>query len=147
VSARRPPAAPLAPALALALALAAGGARAPADGQPPAAGVPDGITARCPAEYGAAWDSVARGVRCRRVVRSWVVTACPDRDFATYVPRPGRDVCEPTPLPGVGLPPGPRRSRPSACASSGYTIVTDRTGPRDRCERTTVQWADTLRPR
>jgi hypothetical protein len=101
---------------------------------------------RCPAEYGAVYDSTARAVRCRRATLSWVVTACPDRDFATYVPRPGRDVCEPTPLPGVGAPPGPRLWRPIACASPGYTVVNDRTGVRDRCERVGEEWTDPRRP-
>ena len=82
------------------------------------------------------FDASTKVLRCRRDVASWVVTSCPDREFATYLARPGADGCGPTEIPGVGVPPGAPGPRPVACASPGYTVVTDRTGPRDRCERT-----------
>ena len=90
---------------------------------------------QCPADFESLYDPTTKVLRCRRDIVRWVVTSCADKAFATYVARPGADSCNPTEIPGVGAPPGSSGSRPVACASSGYTIVVDRTGARDRCER------------
>ena len=97
-----------------------------------AALTPQGTTSpskgvRCPAEFVAVWDAGTKVLRCRKDVVSWVVTACADKTFATYVVRAGEDACGPTEIPGVG--------KPVSCAASGYELMTDRTGERDRCER------------
>ncbi|HEX6574432.1 MAG TPA: hypothetical protein VF042_05625 [Gemmatimonadaceae bacterium] len=104
-------------------------AQAPTQEKSPARGV------RCPDEYRAVWDAEAKVLRCRREVVSWVVTTCSDKDFATYDVRRGADACGPTEIPGVGKPPGARGIKPVSCATSGYSLVNDRTGLRDRCER------------
>lgn len=90
---------------------------------------------QCPAGFETLFDAVAKVLRCRREVVTWVVTGCPEKGFAAYVAKPGADSCQPTEIPGVGAPPGSTGSRAVACASPGYTVVVDRTGPRDRCER------------
>ena len=116
---------------------AQGPARAPA---PSAPATPASDAAargvRCPQDFETVFDASTKVLRCRRDVVSWVVTSCPERGFATYLAKPGADGCGPTEIPGVGVPPGSSGSRPVACASQGYTVVADRTGPRDRCERT-----------
>ena len=90
---------------------------------------------QCPADHESAFDAAGKVLRCRRDVVSWVVTSCQDKDFATYAAKPGPDACGRTEIPGVGTPPGATGSRPVSCAAPGYTVVVDRTGPRDRCER------------
>jgi hypothetical protein len=90
---------------------------------------------RCPATYEALYDAAAKILRCRRDTVSWVVTSCAHKEFSTYQAKAGADSCRPTEIPGVGTPPGATGSRPVVCASSGYALVQDRTGPRDRCER------------
>lgn len=90
---------------------------------------------RCPAEYEALFDASSKVLRCRRDVVSWVVTSCGERSFSTYVAKAGADSCAPTEIPGVGSPPGATGSRPVVCVSAGYSVVVDRTGLRDRCER------------
>jgi len=89
----------------------------------------------CPNEFEARFDAVNKVLRCRRETVAWAVTSCPDKDFATYTAKPGPDSCGRTEIPGVGTPPGATTSRPVTCASTGYAIVQDRTGHRDRCER------------
>jgi hypothetical protein len=89
----------------------------------------------CPNEFEALFDAANKVLRCRREIVAWVVTSCPDKDFATYAAKLGPDSCGPTEIPGVGTPPGATTSRPVICASPGYAIVQDRTGQRDRCER------------
>jgi hypothetical protein len=91
---------------------------------------------RCPAEFVAIWDVISKVLRCRREVVSWVVTTCSDKAFATYIVKPGPDSCGPTEIPGVGTPPGMKGTKPVACAASGYLLMSDRTGARDRCEKT-----------
>jgi hypothetical protein len=105
-------------------------AQAPAPARSPAQWV------RCPGDFTAIWDGTAKVLRCRREVVSWVVTACVDKAFATYLARQGADACAPTEIPGVGTPPGIRGSKPVTCAASGYELMKDRTGERDRCEKT-----------
>lgn len=95
---------------------------------------------KCPDGFVAVFDSAAKVLRCRRDVVRWVVTACSDKSFGTYVVRPGADTCGPTEIPGVGIPPGAKGSRPIECAAHGYRLLTDRTGQRDRCERTETQF-------
>jgi hypothetical protein len=104
-----------------------------AQAPPPAKSASQGV--RCPSDFKPMWDSTAKVLRCRRDVVSWVVTTCSDREFATYIAREGADACGPTEIPGVGKPPGVRGSRAVNCAASGYSLMTDRTGERDRCER------------
>jgi len=89
----------------------------------------------CPPDFETLFDPATKVLRCRREVVAWVVTSCLEKDFAKYVAKPGADNCGPTEIPGVGTPPGATGSRPVACAAAGYTVVVDRTGPRDRCER------------
>ena len=104
----------------------------------------DGIAAKgvhCPADFEAVFDSASRVLRCRREVVAWVVTGCPEKDFAAYSVKPGPDSCGRTEIPGVGTPPSATVSKPVACAAPGYTVVVDRTGPRDRCERTERSFA------
>ena len=96
---------------------------------PPARGV------RCPPEFVAVWDPTTKVLRCRKDVVSWVVTACVDKTFATYVVKAGEDSCGPTEIPGVGKPPGARGAKAVSCAAPGYDLMTDRTGERDRCEK------------
>ena len=103
--------------------------QAPQPQKPAANGV------RCPAEFTPMWDAATKVLRCRRDVVSWVVTACADKEFTTYVVKAGADACGPTEIPGVGKPPGVRGSRAVTCAASGYELLPDRTGERDRCER------------
>lgn len=98
-----------------------------------------GVT--CPDGFETVFDAGRKVLRCRREIVRWVVTGCPDRSFGTYVVKPGTDACAPTEIPGVGTPPGARGSRPVACAVTGYRMMTDRTGDRDRCERTETQFA------
>jgi hypothetical protein len=95
---------------------------------------------RCAASFESLYDAGTKVLRCRRVTTSWVVTACEERSFASYIVRSGRDVCGPTQLPGIGAPPGIPTHRSIACAAPGYDIVVDRTGQRDRCERESEQW-------
>jgi hypothetical protein len=105
---------------------------------------PDGVAAKgvhCPADFEAVFDSASKVLRCQRDVVAWVVTGCPEKDFATYSAKPGPDSCGRTEIPGVGTPPGATASRPVACAARGYAVVVDRTGPRDRCERTERSFA------
>src|SRR5687767_15942913 len=45
----------------------------------------------CPADFNAVFDPATKVLRCRRDVVSWVVTGCPDKDFATYSARTGPD--------------------------------------------------------
>ena len=111
-----------------------------ARGQTPATGpTSENVAAargvHCPSDFETLFDAATGVLRCRRDVVSWVVTSCVEREFATYLARPGSDLCGPTEIPGVGTPPGASRSRPVSCVSSGYAVVPDRTGPRDRCER------------
>ena len=96
---------------------------------------------QCPAEYQAMFDATTKVLRCRREAVAWVVTQCPEKDFATYSAKPGADSCGPTEIPGVGTPPGSTGSKPVGCAAPGYVVVVDRTGPRDRCERTERSFA------
>ena len=99
----------------------------------------EGLAAKgvqCPAEYQAVFDTSTKVLRCRRDAVAWVVTRCPEKDFATYSAKPGADSCGPTEIPGVGAPPGSTAFKPVGCAAPGYVVVVDRTGPRDRCERT-----------
>jgi hypothetical protein len=105
-------------------------AQAPQTGRAPEKGV------RCPAEFVPLWDANVKVLRCRRDVVSWVVTTCGDKAFATYMVKPGVDACAPTQIPGVGTPPGMKGSKPVACAALGYEVMSDRTGERDRCEKT-----------
>lgn len=91
---------------------------------------------KCPAGFETIYDAAAKILRCRKDVVSWVVTGCADKAFAAYVVKAGADVCAPTEIPGVGTPPGAKGSRAVGCAASGYELMTDRTGQRDRCERT-----------
>ena len=105
-------------------------AQSPQPVQSPAKGV------RCPADFNAMWDATAKVLRCRREVVSWVVTACADKTFSTYLVKPGADACGPTEIPGVGTPPGVRGSKPVSCAAAGFQLMNDRTGERDRCEKT-----------
>src|SRR4029079_10066345 len=107
-----------------------GAAQSPQPSRAPAKGV------RCPPEFTALWDATAKVLRCRRDVVSWVVTTCLDKAFATYLVKPGGDACGPTEIPGVGTPPGARGTKAVACAASGYELMVDRTGDRDRCEKT-----------
>ena len=104
----------------------------------------DGVAAKgvhCPADFEAVFDPASKVLRCRREVIAWVVTGCPEKDFASYSARPGPDSCRRTEIPGVGIPPGATVSKPVACAAPGYAVVVDRTGPRDRCERTERSFA------
>ena len=89
----------------------------------------------CPADFETVFDPATKVLKCRREVVAWVVTSCLEKDFAKYVAKTGADSCAPTEIPGVGTPPGASGSRPVGCAAPGYTVVVDRTGPRDRCER------------
>lgn len=89
----------------------------------------------CPREFEAVFNPDTKVLTCRREVVAWVVTSCPEKDFAKYVAKAGPDSCGPTEIPGVGTPPGATGSRPVGCAAPGYAVVVDRTGPRDRCER------------
>lgn len=91
---------------------------------------------RCPGGFRSIWDEATKVLRCRNDVVSWVVTACPDKAFASYLVKPGADACGPTEIPGVGTPPGIKGSKAVGCAAPGYDLMTDRTGDRDRCERT-----------
>ena len=93
---------------------------------------------RCPERFSPVHDGANGTFRCRRIEVRWVVTTCADSAYAAYQTRPGSDACLPTSLPGVGPAPGLRGSRPVVCAGgvSGYPIVRDRVGDRDRCERT-----------
>lgn len=117
--------------LGFAAAAAVTAAQAPGpSGQPPANGV------RCPAGFETIYDASAKVMRCRKDFVSWVVTGCTDKSFASYVVKDGRDACAPTEIPGVGTPPGARGTRSVACVAAGYELMTDRTGQRDRCERT-----------
>lgn len=116
-----------------------GQAAARATAQSESAAAAKGV--RCPSDFDPLFDAASHVLRCRRDLVSWVVTSCPDKQFASYVAKPGADSCSPTEIPGVGSPPGSRGSRPVDCASSGYTVVADRTGPRDRCERVERLWA------
>ncbi len=104
-------------------------------GTEPAKGV------RCPTGFATEFDPAAKVLRCRKEIVRWVVTACNDKAFSTYVVKPGADSCGPTEIPGVGIPPGASGSRPVECAAEGYRLMPDRTGQRDRCERTEVQFA------
>ena len=125
--------------LLLALALLPAVARAQTPTPAPATAAGENAAAargvHCPTDFETLFDAATRVLRCRRDIVSWVVTSCVEREFATYLARPGSDVCGPTEIPGVGTPPGASRSRPVSCVSSGYAVVPDRTGPRDRCER------------
>ena len=105
-------------------------AQAPVPVRSPARGV------RCPSEFTAIWDNDAKVLRCRRDVVSWVVTTCAEKTFASYLVKTGADACGPTQIPGVGTPPGMRGVRPVTCAAAGYELMNDRTGERDRCEKT-----------
>ena len=96
---------------------------------------------RCPDGFESVFDATEKILRCRREIVRWVVTGCADKSFGTYVVKEGPDACAPTEIPGVGTPPGARGSRPVACAANGYQMMTDRTGQRDRCERTDTQFA------
>jgi len=117
--------------LGFSLAAAMTAAQAPASqGQPPSGGV------RCPAGFETIYDPSAKVMRCRKDVVSWVVTGCSDKSFASYVVKEGADACAPTEIPGVGTPPGARGTRSVGCVAAGYDLMTDRTGQRDRCERT-----------
>jgi len=115
-------------------------ARSPAQG---ASQSPQGTAAseapakgvQCPTDFETVFDPTTKVMRCRRDVVSWVVTNCPDKDFATYSVKTGPDICMRTEIPGVGTPPGSNGSKPVACAAPGYAVVVDRTGLRDRCER------------
>ena len=91
---------------------------------------------RCPQEFMPEWDATAKTLKCRRDVVSWVVTACGDKEYSTYLVKTGPDVCGPTQIPGVGTAPGVTGTRSVRCAASGYSLMTDRTGERDRCEKT-----------
>ena len=109
-------------------------------GQGPTQGSPSESAAaakgvHCPREFEAVFNDDTKVLTCRREVVAWVVTSCPEKDFAKYVAKAGPDSCGPTEIPGVGTPPGATGSRPVGCAASGYAVVVDRTGPRDRCER------------
>ena len=95
----------------------------------------------CPADFEAVFEPASKVLRCRRDVVAWVVTSCPEKDFATYSAKPGPDSCGRTEIPGVGTPPGSTSTKPVACAARGYSVVVDRTGPRDRCERTERSFA------
>lgn len=112
---------------------------APATAQSGSAAAARGV--RCPPDFDPLFDSATHVLRCRRDVVSWVVTICLEKQFGSYVAKPGADTCFPTEIPGVGSPPGSRGTRSVACATSGYTVVADRTGPRDRCERVERLWA------
>jgi hypothetical protein len=96
---------------------------------------------RCPATHETLYDAATKVLRCRRDTVSWVVTSCAQKEFSTYRAKPGADSCDPTEIPGVGTPPGVTGSRPVVCAASGYALVHDRTGPRDRCERVERSYA------
>jgi hypothetical protein len=89
---------------------------------------------QCPSGFEALFDAAAKILRCRREVVTWVVTSCHEKGFGAYAAKRGADSCGPTEIPGVGVPPGSTGSRAVACASPGYVVVVDRTGPRDRCE-------------
>ena len=91
---------------------------------------------RCPQEFTAVWDATSGILKCRRDVVSWVVTACSDKEYSTYLVKTGPDTCGPTQIPGVGTAPGVTGTRSVSCAASGYSLMTDRTGERDRCEKT-----------
>ena len=93
------------------------------------------VGVRCPSSFRAIWDDNAKVLRCRKDVVSWVVTGCQEKAFASYLVRPGSDICGPTEIAGVGTPPGARGSSGVVCAAPGYDLLTDRTGERDRCER------------
>jgi hypothetical protein len=90
---------------------------------------------RCPQEFTPVWDATAKILKCRRDVVSWVVTACGDKEYSTYLVKTGPDVCGPTQIPGVGTAPGVTGTRAVSCAAPGYSLMTDRTGERDRCEK------------
>ena len=105
-------------------------AQAPQPARSPAKGV------QCPAEFTPMWDAGSKVLRCRRDVVSWVVTACLEKAFGTYLVKVGADACGPTQIPGVGTPPGMKGFKPVACAAIGYELMNDRTGERDRCEKT-----------
>ena len=96
---------------------------------------------KCPDGFSAEFDTAQKVLRCRKEIVRWVVTACPDKAFATYVVKTGPDACTPTEIPGVGSPPGSKGSKAAECASPGYRMMTDRTAQRDRCERTEIQFA------
>ena len=104
-------------------------------------------TTRCPDRFSPVRDSTGAAPRCRRVAVLWVVTACADSAYATYEARPGADACLPTSLPGVGTAPGVRGSRAVVCAGSatGYAVVRDRVGDRDRCEREHTTFSPPIR--
>jgi hypothetical protein len=93
--------------------------------------------ARCPDRFTAIRDSTSNTLSCRRYEVRWVVTTCADSAYATYRAQPGADACLPTSLPGVGSAPGIRGTRTVVCAGgvTGYPVVRDRVGDRDRCER------------
>jgi hypothetical protein len=121
------------------LATAAGAiafARVPAQG---GQGASKGV--RCPDGFAAEYDAAQKILRCRKDIVRWVVTGCPDKAFASYVVKEGADACAPTEIPGVGTPPGVRGTKPVACAAQGFQMMTDRTGQRDRCEKTETVFA------
>ena len=91
---------------------------------------------RCPIGFDAVFDPVSKVLRCRKESVRWVVTSCKDKEFASYLTKPGADACAPTEIPGVGTPPGAKGTRAVDCAAPGYELIVDRTGLRDRCERT-----------
>ena len=82
---------------------------------------------RCPDGFVAEFDAGEKVLRCRRDIVRWVVTACAEKGFATYVVKSGPDACTPTEIPGVGAPPGSKGTKPVACAAPGYRMMTDRT--------------------
>ena len=129
-------------AIDLAVALRVSPAQGPSQGPPPSqAEVVAAKGVHCPVDFDAVFDATTKVLRCRRETVAWVVTACPDKDFATYSARPGPDSCGRSEIPGVGTPPGATVTKPVACAAPGYAVVVDRTGPRDRCERTERSFA------
>lgn len=97
---------------------------------------PESRGVRCPDSYQAVFDAAEKSLRCRKDIVRWVVTGCANTAFASYIVKSGPDSCGPTEIPGVGTPPGVKGSRPVTCAAPGYELMVDRTGQRDRCERT-----------
>jgi hypothetical protein len=125
-----------------------GPARAPLAAQGP--GVRQDSTtpgARCPERFTPIRDSTSNTLRCRRDEVRWVVTTCADSAYATYRAQPGADVCLPTSLPGVGSAPGVHGTLTVVCAGgvTGYPVVRDRIGDRDRCERAHQTFAAPVR--
>lgn len=125
------------PLVAVLLAAPAARAQSPTPAGTP---VPTAVVT-CPEGFAPAAPARSPAAACRRRVVTWSVTTCADSAFRAYRVLTGADRCGPTEVPGVGAPPGVTATRAVSCPAPGYAVVADRTGLRDRCERTQVEYA------